>query len=269
MQYVTIIVQLKSKSGFILQQVEKSISTVTDNQRYIQSGFDEVSEQVKDRARQLTEEVKKWERHNLQKLQDIKQQQDQPLQEALKKYEAQRSRLQKYKQYVDILCGRGKDPEKTARYPGLQALVQQQRKPQPEHARWHSQMIQHEDSGQREVLAEIRGSISGYLAIFERPKHKKIISIQCKGAMDMRLVTLLGHQQVLHCQGNLHPENKNKICIHNTDGCVRRLLTIPKMTLGESPVVVDPPGGKLVVADSNEGPHTSGRLHWDHSQPNV
>ena len=251
------------KSEFILQQVEKSISTITGNQRSIQSGFDQVSKQVKDRAQQLMEEVKKWEQHNLQKLQDIKQQQDKSLQEALEKFEAQRSRLQEYKQYVDILHERGKDPEKTSRCPVLQALVQKQRKPRPEHARWRSHMFQHEGLGRQEALAEIGRSISSYLAIFEGPKHKQTISIQCKGADDSRFVTLLGHQQVLHCfGGHAAADDRNKICIHNTDGCVRRLLTIPNMKCGYSVAVVDPPGGKLVVADCNEWHHDSGCLHW-------
>ena len=251
------------KSEFILQQVEESISTITDNQRSLQAGFDQVSRQVKDRAQQLMEEVKKWKQHNLQKLQDIKQQQDQSLQEALEKFEAQRSRLQEYKQYVDILHERGNDPDKTSRCPGLQALVQKQQKPQPEHTRWCTQMVQHEGPGQREALADIKRSISSYLAIFEGPKRAQTISIECKGAFDTRLVTLLGHQQVLHCFcRDLHPENNNKICIHNTDGCVKRLLTIPNMECGYSLAVVDPPGGKLVVADHTAGCHESGRLHW-------
>ena len=66
------------KSEFILQQVEEAISTVTDNQRSMESGFEEASNQVKDRAQQLIEKIKKWEEYNLQKLQDTKQQQDQP-----------------------------------------------------------------------------------------------------------------------------------------------------------------------------------------------
>ena len=254
------------KSELILQQVEESIATITDNRRSIQSGFDQVSRQVKDRSRQLKEEVKKWEQHNLQKLQNIKQQQNQSLQEALKKSEAQRSRLQEYKQYVDILRERGKDPEKTSRYPGLQALVQKQRKSQPEFARWRSQMlVQCEGPEQWKVLSEIRGSISGYLAaaVLEGPKHKQTIRIQCKGARDMRLVTLLGHQQVLHCFNAYEAvQNKTNVCIHSTDGCVKRLLAIPKMTYGYSLAVVDPARGKLVVADHNEWRHDSGCLHW-------
>ena len=243
--------------------MEASISTITDNQRSIQSGFDQVSKEVKDRAQQLMEEVKKWEQHNLQKLQDIKQQQDQSLQEALKKSEAQRSRLQEYKQYVDILHERGKDPEKTSRCPGLQALLQKQWKPQPERARWCSQMVQHEGRGQQKVLSEIRGSISIYLAICEGPKHKQSIIVECQEALQKRLVTLRGHQQVLHCfLGDSNPENKNKICIHDTDGSVKRLLTIPKMNFGQSLAVVDPPGGKLVVTGVNGGRHESGSLHW-------
>ena len=174
------------KSEFILPQVEESICTITDNLKGIQSGFDQVSKQVKDRAQHLLEEVKKWEQHNLHKLQDIKQQQDQLLQVALEKFEVQRSRLQEYKQYVDILRERGKDPEKTSRCPGLQALVQKERKPQPEHARWRSQMVQYEGPAQREFLSGIRRSISSYLAIFEGPEHKKSISIQCQGARCIR-----------------------------------------------------------------------------------
>ena len=257
-------VKINLKSEFVLQQVKESISTITDNQRSMQSGFDQVSKQIKDRAQQLMKEVKKWEQHNLQKLQDIKQQQDKSLQEALEKFETLQSTLHECKQYVEILRERGKDSEKTSRCPGLQALVQKQRKTQPERTRWHSKMIlQHEGPWQQEALSEIRGSISSYLAIFEGPKHKQTISIQCKGAVDIRLVTLFGHQQVLHSfWSGKHPENENKICIHNTDGCVRRLLTIPKMNSGESPVVVDPSGGKLVMADHNEGRHASGYLHW-------
>ena len=210
------------------------------------------------------EEVKKWEEHNLQKLQHIKQQQDKSLQEALEKFEAQRSRLQEYKQYVDILHERGRDPEKTFRCRGLQALVQKQCKPQPKRTRWDSKMmLQHEGPGQQEALAEIGGSISSYLAIFEGPKHKQTISIQCKDAANMRLVTLFGHQQVLHCfWGDTCLQNKNKICIHNTDGCVRRLLTIPKMKWGHSLAVVDPPGGKLAVSDFNDVLFDGGSLHW-------
>ena len=83
------------------------------------------------------------------------------------------------------------------------------------------------------------------------------------GANHVRLVTLGGHQQVLHCfWGDTHPENKNKICIHNTDGRVRRLLTIPEMDFGHSLAVVDHSRCKLVVADHSEGPHASGCLHW-------
>ena len=251
------------KSEFILQQVEESISTITDNQRSIQCGFDEVSKQIKDRAQQLMEEVKKWEEHNLQKLQDITQQQDRSLQEALEKSEAQRSRLQKYKQYVDILHERGKDSEKTARCRGLRALVEKQRNPQPKDGGWHSQMVQHEDPGQRETLAKIRRSICSYLAVVGGPKHKHTISIPCKGALGMRFVTLLGQQQLLHCfLGDTAPENKNKICIHNTDGRVNRVLTIPEMEGAYSLAAVDPPGGKLIVADLNQENHQSGCLHW-------
>ena len=251
-------------SEFIRQQVKDAISTITNNLRSIQAGFDQVSESVKERAKELKKEVEKWEQHNLQKLQEIKRQKDQPLHEALEKSEKQQSTLREYKQYLTILHERGKDPEKTSRCPGLQALVQKQRKSQPEHARWRSQMVQHEDPEQREALAEIKRRISRYLAIFEGPKHKQTISIQCEGALCMKFVTLLGHQQVLHCfEEELAPENKNKICIHNTDGCVKRLLTIPIMNVGQSLSVVDPAGGKLVVADHNESQsHVSGRLHW-------
>ena len=251
------------KSDFILRQVEESIFTIIDNQRGIQSGFDQVSIQVKDRAGQLMDEVKKWEQSNLQKLQDIKQQQDQSLQEALEKCEAQRSTLQEYKQYVDILRERGKDPEKTSRCPGLQALVQKQRKLQPKHVRWCSQMVQHEGPGQREALAEIRGSINSYLAVTEGPKHKQTISIQCKGAWCIRFVTLFGHHQVVHCFGGVtNPDKKKKICIHNTDGCVKRLLTVPKMKSSSSLTVVNPSGGQLAVADYNKEGHEGGCLHW-------
>ena len=243
--------------------MEESISTITGNQRSIQSGFNHVSKQVKDRAQQLIEEVKKWEQHNLQKLQDIKQQQDQSLQQTLEKFKAQQSRLQEYKQYVDILHERGKDSEKTSRCPGLQALVQKQHTPQSEDGGWRSQMFQHEHPGQREALADISGSISSYLAIFEGPRHKQTISIQCRGAVASRFVTLLGHHQVLHCfWGDTPPENENKICIHNADGCVKGLLTLPKMKGGYDVAVVDPSGGKLVVAERNQWGHHGGCLHW-------
>ena len=241
--------------------MEASISTITNNQRGRQFGFDLVSRQVTDRAQQLIEEVKKWEQHNLQKLQDIKQQEDQPLHEALEKFEAQQAILQEYKQYVDILHDRGKDLDKTSHCRGLQALVQKQEKMQPAHARWRSQMVQHEGPGQREVLSEIRRGIRSYLGTFERPVHTQTITIPCRNKEDMRFVTLHGHQQVLHCIWK-YSDNKNKICIHNTDGHVRRLLTIPKMKCGYSLAVVDPARGKLVVADHNERRHESGRLHW-------
>ena len=240
--------------------MERSISAITENLKSTQSGFDQVSKQVRDRAQQLIEEVEKWEQHNLQMLQDIKQQRDQPLQKALEKSESQLSTLYEYKQYVEILRERGKDPEKASHCPGLKALVQKQRKTHPENARWHSQIFHREVEKQREALSEIRGSISSYLAIFEPPKYKQTISMECQDVEDIRFATLLGQQQVLHCFCGVG--NTNKICIHNTDGCVKRLLAIPKMNLGQSLAVVDPAGGKLVVADHNNKPHQSGRLHW-------